>query len=479
MTTVAYRYFNRHIIRTVGVTTALIFITAAAIYRFDMTLVTALFIVPSFMWLFYRYPFLLLYSWPVMSTLQVYFLYAPIEAVHSVGVSVLPLDPVYFFTIAHLALCAVTYPRTMGRTLKENRFLTVFLALVALYVVIYTPLYGQSAIGEARKFYFVFLFPLLALVVIRKPEDLKRLLMVIVAAALVITCVTIFFAAQRQTIFRVSDSVETLILAFVAFSFLMLRLNKAVLISANIDTALLCLLSVLVLGSGQRSVWIAVALGAIILLWLYGRRTVFFVRALLLAVMILVAGGAAISAFPSLGSRLGEALSGILDPRRDETASWRLEGWEKQLTKLWQDGNFLLGEGLGGYFRWKYGVTNIKIEVAPHNAYVQTTLKFGLVGLTIYGLLVVEFLRRTLACRKKLKPGSIKAYLEMGIVNFGAAQGYMLGYDFQPIILMFFAVAMCAIKLSQESLRDQPYPAMQSVQRDPRVFPGELARTEA
>jgi hypothetical protein len=32
----------------------------------------------------------------------------------------------------------------------------------------------------------------------------------------------------------------------------------------------------------------------------------------------------------------------------------------------------------------------------------------------------------------------------MGILNFGAAQGYMLGYGSEPIMLIFFAMATSA-----------------------------------
>ena len=59
----------------------------------------------------------------------------------------------------------------------------MFLAVMALYVLVYTPVYGQSAIGEARKLYFFFLIPVLAAMAIKIPEDLRRFLVTIVWAA--------------------------------------------------------------------------------------------------------------------------------------------------------------------------------------------------------------------------------------------------------------------------------------------------------
>src|SRR5262245_21754899 len=105
-----------------------------------------------------RYPMLLLCGFPVSEIVGVF----AESSLRTGGIDFLPMDPVNFFAFAYLAVSVLRYPRKVKAMLKENIFLTAFLALVALYVVIYTPNHGQSAIGEARKTYAVFLFPLLA-----------------------------------------------------------------------------------------------------------------------------------------------------------------------------------------------------------------------------------------------------------------------------------------------------------------------------
>ena len=80
-------------------------------------------------------------------------------------------------------------------------------------------------------------------------------------------------------------------------------------------------------------------------------------------------------------------------------------------------------------------------------------LKLGLFGLAIYSLLAFEFFRRARVVRKRLPPGPMKAYLDIGILNFGAGHAYMLGYGIDPVMLVFFAVAVCAIKLSENLQR--------------------------
>jgi O-antigen ligase len=106
---------------------------------------------------------------------------------------------------------------------------------------------------------------------------------------------------------------------------------------------------------------------------------------------------------------------------------------------------------LGGYYSWEFNTTTF--TSVPHNAYVQIILKFGLLGLLIYFLLAVKFFRDALAVRKKSKPGPMNAYIEMGIVNFGAAHTYILGYSFEPMMLIYLAVGISAAKFSRETLQ--------------------------
>ena len=144
-----------------------------------------------------------------------------------------------------------------------------------------------------------------------------------------------------------------------------------------------------------------------------------------------------------------ENMTGIIRPHKDATASWRMQGWQQQLSRL-TGTSLLFGEGLGSYYQWSSKKTG-KITVSPHNGYVQLILKFGLVGLFIYVLLVYKFLRTTLALRQKLPSGPVRAYMEAGILNFGAAHAYILGYGFTDSTLIFFGVAMGAVMVAEKT----------------------------
>ena len=70
----------------------------------------------------------------------------------------LPMDAVYFFTILHLGVYALLHRNRFVSLLKENPFLSIFLAVVVLYIILCMPAYGKRAIGEARKYYFMFFY---------------------------------------------------------------------------------------------------------------------------------------------------------------------------------------------------------------------------------------------------------------------------------------------------------------------------------
>jgi O-antigen ligase len=128
-----------------------------------------------------------------------------------------------------------------------------------------------------------------------------------------------------------------------------------------------------------------------------------------------------------------------------------MRGWQWQLDRLKRKNQWLFGEGLGGYYRWR--TKTGEERVTPHNGYVQMVLKFGLFGLGVYVLLAGKFFLVALKARSKLLPGPRRAYVEIGILNFGAAHAYFMGYGMDMSILIFVALAMVAVQLQEKSGR--------------------------
>jgi O-antigen ligase len=168
---------------------------------------------------------------------------------------------------------------------------------------------------------------------------------------------------------------------------------------------------------------------------------------LLLAVL-----GIIIISVPQFGS-YSQKLRAIIDPQEDDTASWRIMGWRQQLDRAISNDQWLFGEGLGSYYYWHYSQQGTIIMASPHNAYVQMILKFGVFGLCLYGLLVGKFFLATLKARSKLSLGPMRAYVEMGILNFGAAHAYFMGYGIELSSVIFVALAMVAVQQREVSWR--------------------------
>jgi O-antigen ligase len=398
----------------------------------------------------YQRPLLLLYLWPISILLSTIFVESAfgVAGVTQRSIWLLPMDPAYFLTILYLGLYASLHPKPFVSLLKEHSFLSVFIALVTLYILIYAPIYGKRTIGEARKFYFMFLFPVLALVVVRTPQDLRRFIRVVIFSATLAALYTLALGAMRGTVLRVVDSDTALIVTSAAFAMLIHRIHKVVVFHSMVDRLLLFLFAGLTMGSGHRSVWLAAGLGLLLLLLLHSGRRVLIGKIVVVGLASVIVLGTFFIYFPEVGARLGQKFLGILNPSSDDTASWRIEGWDYQLEQLKSSGRLLFGQGLGNYYWWEVEGTNVGFT--PHNGYVQLVLKFGLFGLVIYGLLVFEFFRRVVVSRKVVSLEPMKTYLDMGMVNFGAGHGYMLGYGMVPDMLVFFAVAVCAIELSKK-----------------------------
>jgi O-antigen ligase len=408
-------------------------------------------VMPVLVMLFYRHPMYLLCLFPV--TNAIYEGLFPDGHLIIGGFLLVPTDPLYFFTITTLGLCALQRPRKIAAALKENIFLTMFLALMALYVLVYTPTHGQSAIGEARKLYFFFLIPLLAAVAIKTPADLRLFILVIVWTAAGLALIGFGTAIANGILFRPINAHSALTLACAAFLMLIHHIYRIVLVGPILDKVFLWLFFAGAVTAGHRTVWLAIGSGLLLAFLLYGRKRAFIGKVLLVLTLTIPGIGIGIALVPETAARFGTAFEGIFDPEDDVTASWRIDGWQYHLDRVSQDGKILFGEGLGGY----YGkLPDGTIRPVPHSAYVEMILKFGLFGLVVYSLLVFKFVRNALAARKTLKTGPLKICLEAGILTFVAGHAYCSGYSLDSIMLMFFAVGTSAQCLSKRESVELP-----------------------
>jgi O-antigen ligase len=181
----------------------------------------------------------------------------------------------------------------------------------------------------------------------------------------------------------------------------------------------------------RRTVWLAMLVGVVVLL-LRNRR--FGRRALLLL------GGAALvtafvfAAFPGGGSGqeplARSATSG-------GTLTWRVEGWS-ELVSSWSENpaNWLVGQPFGSGFERR--VEGSEVLSHPHNFYLETMLRSGVIGLVALIALTAGLLRALWRTpgegrhRGLLGPAVLPALVAMQLVWFitwvpGAEQGIVTG----------------------------------------------------
>jgi len=243
-----------------------------------------------------------------------------------------------------------------------------------------------------------------------------------------------------------------LLLLLTIFSVMVAHANNMVIADKILDNVVVGVSLPLILIAHHRTVFITAILGLVLLLASYRHKAFFVIKTGAASVILVAVLCVAFMIVPRFEHIFMKALAGIADPYSDITASWRLEGWQKQLAAL-SERQVLFGKGLGSYYDWDVGnwrYSNVRVKVGPHEAYVEVVLKLGLLGLAVYLLLAYSFFRKMLVARKKLKPGSAKAYIDMSLVTFGAAHVFMTGYGFSLITLVSYAIGITAVRLLQD-----------------------------
>jgi O-antigen ligase len=102
----------------------------------------------------------------------------------------------------------------------------------------------------------------------------------------------------------------------------------------------------------------------------------------------------------------------------------------------------LLGEGFGGY--WALVTPGLgTVTQSPHNLYIQTLVKIGMIGLVIYLVLIVQTYRQF---RQTLKRRSGQphhaVFLTIGLMTLVASHFYFVAYAFDHYSLFFVGMAL-------------------------------------
>jgi O-antigen ligase len=382
------------------------------------------------------------------------------------GVNVYVLDPILVALAVYL-VGSLTWKSQSSVTRPASfRLFLLFFAWGIWSIVRNLPQYGVSAVGEGRYLLFPILFYFFILSVYRNATRLSGLLKWSVALVCLLP-VTNFIAfyllggqlpflenvvdndilfAQAQ--FRFVNAGESIVVALVALGLFIFSQGGERQWRGRF--LVLCgLLSLVILVTQIRSVWLALALG-LLLTPLVTRR--FPTRILLMAGVAVLSAILMLVLFDlqdsSFITSLANSAAFLTDPSADQTGSMRLFIWQQAWDQAMQ--NPMLGDGLGGY-NHNVDPQGRVLNIPLHNGYLTLLVKFGAVGclLMLAGLgawliELVRFVRSECKRYYRLLGGT----MAIGTVMFGV---YAFFFDFTiPFwILLGLGTSLVSIRRAQ------------------------------
>jgi O-antigen ligase len=133
-----------------------------------------------------------------------------------------------------------------------------------------------------------------------------------------------------------------------------------------------------------------------------------------------------------------------IDESYKNNVSWRMVQWKTQMKKFYASP--IVGEGFGGY----WGASGLRgdLGVQPHNLYVQTLVKLGIVGMLFYTIIIVKIFLEFISLLKNYKVKGDKdiPVLILGLVTLITSHVFYVAYSFEYYGLLFIGLGVSALK---------------------------------
>jgi hypothetical protein len=196
----------------------------------------------------------------------------------------------------------------------------------------------------------------------------------------------------------------------------------------------------------HRSVWLVALLSAAMMFCLVPK-----LRSLMLSFGVIVLILGSIAGFGFFGDKLFVALTESTQEAVSEesTLVWRYLGWKSLLTGEQMDSvrEVALGNAFGsGWDRTITGTDGIPrfVDVMPHNYYIQTLLRSGLLGLSVF--VAIYYLLISSLYRMVRRSGPSAPYCAVPILILLATQLiYFLPYGAEPFQALFIGCGIAVV----------------------------------
>lgn len=249
--------------------------------------------------------------------------------------------------------------------------------------------YHISAFGEMRTRYFYLIIPCYIAYTFNTKELRDELKQMLVFVSLIIPFVLLPVIGElKGWYFGPADrflNAQTYLGVIYGISYLYLgrkNIGRKKLIPFTVIAVIL--FTMLIIDS-HRSVWMA---SFVIILLLYYYKEILILKNIYILIPVMI-GIVFLLLFIQENNNIYMANvvqrgSAIISPFNDETSAWRLYVWQAQLENIFK--HPFLGEGFGAY--WYSYIPQIgAFTLSPHNFYIQSLVKIGIIGLALYILI--------------------------------------------------------------------------------------------
>ena len=317
--------------------------------------------------------------------------------------------------------------------------------------------YGLSAPGEFRYRYLILSAPLYITVFFSSSERRKKLLKLLIASSLFfpIMCVPIIGQIKGWSIGPESRFFHASISLGLIYGLIALSLSKKynlIRINTVFFWFVIISLGFLTIIDSHRSVWLASVAAGVTLFWTkemnYKKMLnhALIITVSVLIIFFLTQQVIIISLKTNLFDFFIERASEIvkIDESYKNNVSWRMVQWKTQMDKFYASP--IIGEGFGGY----WGVSGLRgdLGVQPHNLYVQTLVKLGIVGMLFYTIILVKLFFKFINSLKKykVKGDTDMPILILGIVTLITSHVFYVAYSYEYYSLLFVGLGVSSLK---------------------------------
>ncbi|MCX6908203.1 MAG: O-antigen ligase family protein [Verrucomicrobia bacterium] len=282
---------------------------------------------------------------------------------------------------------------------STDRWVLAYYIWVLFSVIRGGLVFGYSAVGEAREHLYAIAY-FMAIHYVNRPDQTKTVLKMLGWTCVVTALLQVYwFAIAGNFLPRYPGGGGG-----IPFHAMLNVIVLGVLLGRDhirrhrrLAGLVMVILVVLVFYAAHRTV-VASMLATVPFLLLVARRH--FIKATSIVVVSVAAFvGLVVFLNPFFGGTMElwfqRGFSGILSPLEDPTGSWRMYGWRAAMETTFSNPFWVLfGQGHGGYYYWFFNLTDDVIRTQPHNEYIHSWYKLGLVGLILYIGLLISFYKR-------------------------------------------------------------------------------------